>query len=60
MKIKCLLVDDVSLALALLEKFVGDTPDLEVVAQCKSANHIRIPVVRARKQTVTALLFGKE
>ena len=37
MKIKCLLVDDESLALALLEKFVGDTPDLEVVAQCKSA-----------------------
>ncbi len=37
MKIKCLLVDDESLALALLEKFVGDTPDLELVAQCKSA-----------------------
>lgn len=36
MKIKCLLVDDESLALALLEKFIGDTPDLEVVAQCKS------------------------
>ena len=36
MKIRCLLVDDESLALALLEKFIGDTSDMEVVAQCKS------------------------
>ncbi len=37
MKIKCLLVDDESLALALLAKFIGDTPDLEVSGQCKSS-----------------------
>ncbi len=33
---RCLLVDDEHLALALLEKFVADTPGLEVVAVCKS------------------------
>lgn len=37
MKIKCLLVDDEALALALLEKFIGDAPDLEVVARCRSS-----------------------
>lgn len=36
MKIKCLLVDDEHLALALLEKFVGQIPDLEIVEKCKS------------------------
>ncbi len=36
MNIRCLLVDDEHLALALLEKFVADTPGLEVVAACKS------------------------
>ncbi len=33
---RCLLVDDEHLALALLEKFVSDTPGLEVSATCKS------------------------
>lgn len=33
---RCLLVDDEHLALALLEKYVSDTPGLEVVATCKS------------------------
>ncbi len=33
---KCLLVDDEHFALALLEKFIGDTPGLEIVAACKS------------------------
>lgn len=33
---RCLLVDDEHLALTLLEKFVADTPGLEVVAACKS------------------------
>ena len=33
---RCLLVDDEHFALALLEKFVADTPGLEVVATCKS------------------------
>jgi len=36
MNFRCLLVDDEHLALALLEKFVADTPGLEVVAVCKS------------------------
>lgn len=36
MKIRCLLVDDEHFALALLEKFIGDTPGLEVAASCKS------------------------
>jgi two-component system, LytTR family, response regulator LytT len=36
MNFRCLLVDDEHLALALLEKFVADTPGLEVVAACKS------------------------
>jgi DNA-binding LytR/AlgR family response regulator len=36
MKIKCLLVDDEHLALALLEKFIGQIPDLEIVEKCKS------------------------
>lgn len=33
---RCLLVDDEHLALQLLEKFVNDTPGLEVAATCKS------------------------
>lgn len=36
MKIKCLLVDDEHLALALLENFIQRVPDLEVVEKCKS------------------------
>lgn len=36
MNIRCLLVDDEHLALTLLEKFVADTPGLEVAAACKS------------------------
>ena len=36
MTLRCLLVDDEHFALALLEKFIGDTPGLEVVATCKS------------------------
>ena len=36
MNIRCLLVDDEHFALALLEKFIGDTPGLEIVAVCKS------------------------
>lgn len=34
--IRCLLVDDEHFALALLEKFIGDTPGLEIIASCKS------------------------
>ena len=37
MKLRCLLVDDEHFALALLEKFIADTPGLELVAACKSA-----------------------
>lgn len=33
---RCLLVDDEHLALSLLEKFVADTPGLEIAATCKS------------------------
>ncbi|MFN0212998.1 MAG: LytR/AlgR family response regulator transcription factor [Saprospiraceae bacterium] len=36
MNFRCLLVDDEHLALALLEKFVADTPGLELVSACKS------------------------
>lgn len=36
MSIRCLLVDDEHFALALLEKFIGDTPGLEIIAACKS------------------------
>lgn len=35
--LRCLLVDDEHLALALLEKFIGDTPGLVVVDKCRSA-----------------------
>jgi DNA-binding LytR/AlgR family response regulator len=34
--LRCLLVDDEHLALTLLEKYVADTPGLEVAAACKS------------------------
>lgn len=34
--IRCLIVDDEHFALALLEKFIGDTPGLEIVASCRS------------------------
>jgi len=36
MTIQCLLVDDEHLALALLEKFIQQLPDLEIVEKCKS------------------------
>ena len=36
MKIRCLLVDDEHFALALLEKFVRQVPDLECCGACKS------------------------
>ncbi len=36
MNFRCLLVDDEHLALSLLEKYVTDTPGLEVAATCKS------------------------
>ncbi|MCC6280782.1 MAG: response regulator transcription factor [Saprospiraceae bacterium] len=36
MNLRCLLVDDEHFALSLLEKFIADTPGLEVVAACKS------------------------
>lgn len=36
MTIRCLLVDDEHFALALLEKFIGNTPGLKVVAACKA------------------------
>ena len=35
--LRCLLVDDEHLALALLEKFIGDTPGLVVADRCRSA-----------------------
>ncbi len=35
--LRCLLVDDEHLALALLEKFIGDTPGLVVADKCRSA-----------------------
>jgi DNA-binding LytR/AlgR family response regulator len=35
-KIKCLLVDDEHLAVSLLEKYVLQTPDLEILEKCKS------------------------
>ena len=34
--LRCLLVDDEHFALSLLEKFITDTPGLELVAACKS------------------------
>ncbi len=34
--LRCLIVDDEHFAIQLLEKFVADTPGLEVVATCKS------------------------
>lgn len=37
MPIRCLLVDDEHFALALLEKYVQQQPDLELVASCRSA-----------------------
>ena len=36
MVIRCLIVDDEHFAISLLEKFVADTPGLELVASCKS------------------------
>ncbi len=36
MNLRCLLVDDEHFALSLLEKFIADTPGLEIVAACKS------------------------
>ncbi|MBV6442855.1 MAG: DNA-binding response regulator [Haliscomenobacteraceae bacterium CHB4] len=33
---RCLLVDDEHFALALLEKFIADTPGLEIIATCRS------------------------
>ena len=53
MKIKCLLVDDEHLALALLEKFIGQLPDLEIVEKCKSP----IRAVELLQSELVDLLF---
>ena len=37
MKIKCLIVDDESLAQKVVEKYAADIPTLEVVAKAKNA-----------------------
>lgn len=36
MNLRCLLVDDEHFALSLLEKFIADTPGLDMVAACRS------------------------
>ena len=51
--IRCLLVDDEHFALALLEKFIGDTPGLEVVATCRSP----VRAVEILQQEPVDLLF---
>lgn len=51
--IRCLLVDDEHLALALLEKFIGRIPDLEVVGTCRSP----IRAVELLQQEAVDLLF---
>ncbi|MBL7807553.1 MAG: response regulator transcription factor [Saprospiraceae bacterium] len=50
---RCLLVDDEHLALQLLEKFVTDTPGLEVAAICKSP----IRAVEILQSEIIDLLF---
>ena len=37
MKIKCLLVDDEPLAMEILESYINQVPDLELVGKCESA-----------------------
>lgn len=37
MKIKCLIIDDEPLAQRVIEKFIEDTPTLELVGKCKNA-----------------------
>ncbi len=51
--IRCLLVDDEHLALALLEKYISQIPDLEVVGLCKSP----IRAVELLQQEAVDLLF---
>lgn len=52
-RIRCLLVDDEHLALALLEKYIGQIPDLEVVGACKSP----IRAVELLQQEAVDVLF---
>lgn len=52
-KIKCLLVDDEHLALALLEKYILETPDLVIVEKCKSP----IRAIELLQSEVVDLLF---
>lgn len=51
--VRCLLVDDEHFALALLEKFVTDTPGLELVGVCKSP----IRAVEVLQSETVDLLF---
>lgn len=52
-RIRCLLVDDEHLALALLEKYISRIPDLEVAGVCKSP----IRAVELLQQEAIDLLF---
>jgi DNA-binding LytR/AlgR family response regulator len=51
--LRCLLVDDEHFALALLEKFVADTPGLELAGSCKSP----VRAVEVLQSEVVDLLF---
>lgn len=53
MTIRCLLVDDEHFALALLEKYVRQVPDLELVATCRSA----VRAVEVLQSEAVDLLF---
>jgi len=51
--IRCLLVDDEHLALALLEKYVSDTPGLATVEKCRSA----VRAIEILQTEIVDLLF---
>lgn len=54
MNLRCLLVDDEHFALSLLEKFIADTPGLEVVAACKSPiRAVENPAKRTHRPVVS-------
>lgn len=52
-KIRCLIVDDEHLALALLEKYIGQLPDLELAGTCKSP----VRAVELLQQEAVDVLF---
>ena len=57
MKKKCMIVDDESVARNILRKYIHDTPNLELVSECKNALEA---LEHVQKQTIDIIFLDIE